>query len=309
MKVNQHGYRPVLFRCHETWCVMSRYDEGGELAHIGPYAIVPAWVYSHPDLNDSAVRVYGVLATFANAERCAWPSRALIGERCGKDVGTVGRALKVLVDAGALTIEQRKWDDSGKQRPSVYRLAVFDPRGQEPERDIDEPGRDIANSRSAISRKPEARYRASKNITIRTKPEEQNTRANVCENTQPALIEVDGLTPAANDFDRFQEFWSSYPRKIGKPKAQAAWKRLTKAKVDPQTIIDGCERWATYYAQARTEQRFIPHPTTWLNDARYDDTPEPVSNARASHPTRAPIVERTGETMNMKMVGGKLVPA
>jgi len=139
--------------------------------------------------------------------------------------------------------------------------------------------------------------------------EQENIRVVSSENAQPALIEMDGLTPAASVPDRFQEFWSSYPRKIGKPKAQAAWKRLTKAKVDPQTIIDGCERWATYYAQARTEQRFIPHPTTWLNDARYDDTPEPVSNARASHPTRAPIVERTGETMNMKMVGGKLVPA
>lgn len=252
---------------------MSRYDEGGELAHIGPYAMVPAWVYSHPDLNDSAKVVYGVLATFANAGRCAWPSRALIGERCGKDVGTVGRALKVLVDAGALTIEQRKWEDSGKQRPSVYRLAVFDPRGQEPGRDIDDPERDIANSRSAISRKPEARFRASKNITIRTKPEEQNTRANVCENAQQPLIEVDGLTPAANPSNGFDEFWERYPRKVGKEAARKAWAKLVKAKTDPQTIMDRLDIWLEFWDVQRNGVQYVKHPQGWMNSGLYLDDP------------------------------------
>jgi len=285
---------------------MSRYDEGGELAHIGPYSMVPAWVWAHPGLNDSARVVYGVLATFANAERCAWPSRALIGERCGKDVGTVGRALKVLVDAGALTIEQRKWDDSGKQRTSVYRLAVFDPRGQEPGRDIDEPGRDIANSRGAISRKPEARNRASKNITIRTKPEEQNTRANVCENAQPALIEMDGLTPAASVPDRFQEFYDAYGRKVGRADAINEWKRAIK-KVPAETIIRAAGAWRAAFDASGSDPCYIPHPSRWLKREQWaDELPKPKTGARKT--TRAQIVERTGETMNMKMVGGKLVP-
>lgn len=274
------------------------------------FGMVPEWVAYHPDLTPAAVRVYIVLIRHGVDPSSCYPSIARIASCAHVSENTVRKALKELAAVGAVQSFKRYLDDDNRHQTSNgYR--VFDsPPSARPSSNIEpHPLQDLNPSPSDSEPTPLQNLNPKESKNNDTHLTRKHTRVDSRENAQQPLIEVDGLTPAASVPDRFQEFWSSYPRKIGKPKAQAAWKRLTKAKVDPQTIIDGCERWATYYAQARTEQRFIPHPTTWLNDARYDDTPEPVSNARASHPTRAPIVERTGETMNMKMVGGKLVPA
>lgn len=66
-------------------------------------------------------------------------------------------------------------------------------------------------------------------------------------------------------------FWPSYPRKAGKPKALIAWKAATK-KTDPDTILAGLDAWLPYWA-AKDEPEFVPHPTTWLNQERWADTP------------------------------------
>jgi hypothetical protein len=39
--------------------------------------------------------------------------------------------------------------------------------------------------------------------------------------------------------------------------------------------------WASYWQAEGTDQRFIPYPTTWLNQARYLDQPPAT---RASEP-------------------------
>ena len=70
---------------------------------------------------------------------------------------------------------------------------------------------------------------------------------------------------------RFDEFWAAYPKKVGKKAALAAWKR-----VKPDTEL--FDKIMTAIGKARvTEQwtkengRFIPNPTTWLNQGRWDD--------------------------------------
>lgn len=70
---------------------------------------------------------------------------------------------------------------------------------------------------------------------------------------------------------RFNEFWTAYPKKVGKKAAWAAWKKV---KPDAELF----DKIMTAIGKARvTEQwtkengRFIPNPTTWLNQGRWDD--------------------------------------
>ena len=70
---------------------------------------------------------------------------------------------------------------------------------------------------------------------------------------------------------RFDEFWTAYPKKVGKKAAQASWNKLK-----PDTEL--YDKIMTAIGKARaTEQwqrengRFIPNPTTWLNQGRWDD--------------------------------------
>lgn len=72
---------------------------------------------------------------------------------------------------------------------------------------------------------------------------------------------------------RFEQFWSAYPRKVGKVAAQRAWNRLRPDAATLDRMLDvianerGSEQWR------REGGRFIPHPTTWLNQGRWEDEP------------------------------------
>ena len=72
--------------------------------------------------------------------------------------------------------------------------------------------------------------------------------------------------------DRFEEFWSHYPRKVGKKAARAKYAAACK-RADPQQVIDGAERLA--HDPNLPEERFIPHPTTWLERDGWEDGPLP----------------------------------
>ena len=70
---------------------------------------------------------------------------------------------------------------------------------------------------------------------------------------------------------RFTEFWKAYPKKVGKKAAEKSWQKL---KPDAElferimqavTAAKGSEQWN------RENGRFIPNPSTWINQGRWDD--------------------------------------
>lgn len=78
---------------------------------------------------------------------------------------------------------------------------------------------------------------------------------------------------------RFDEFWSIYPRKVGKKAALNSWKKL---KPDAELFERIIQAVATAKASdqwIRGNGRFIPHPATWLNQGRWDDELDPAAPA------------------------------
>ena len=69
--------------------------------------------------------------------------------------------------------------------------------------------------------------------------------------------------------DGFEEFWKTYPRKVGKAAAEKAW---IKAKgVELATILKAIERARSTEQWQKDGGQFIPYPATWLNEGRWDD--------------------------------------
>lgn len=68
----------------------------------------------------------------------------------------------------------------------------------------------------------------------------------------------------------FAEFWKSYPRKVGKGAAEKAWAKAIRL-ADATEIIAAAIAHADWHQRDRTETRFIPHPSTWLNEKRWSD--------------------------------------
>ena len=76
------------------------------------------------------------------------------------------------------------------------------------------------------------------------------------------------LEPSLLNNNYFDEFYSEYPRKVGKGAARKAWAKAIK-KADVHYIISS----ATCYAKTivGTDQTYVPHPATWLNQERWED--------------------------------------
>tara|TARA_R110000824_G_scaffold5504_1_gene25459 strand:+ start:1438 stop:2031 length:594 start_codon:yes stop_codon:yes gene_type:complete len=69
--------------------------------------------------------------------------------------------------------------------------------------------------------------------------------------------------------EEFQEFWVMYPRKVGK---HAAAKSFMEARKSAQFKKIMKAAFAFKQENVTTEERFIPHAQTWLNQKRYLDT-------------------------------------
>lgn len=70
----------------------------------------------------------------------------------------------------------------------------------------------------------------------------------------------------------FDAFWSACPRKVGKGAAKKSY-RAALGKTDADTLIRTMSRHAKLWARNGTEERFVPHPATWLNHERWNDEP------------------------------------
>ena len=81
----------------------------------------------------------------------------------------------------------------------------------------------------------------------------------------------------------FASFWDAYPRKTAK---QAAEKAFAKVNVPLDVLLKAIER------QKRTEQwqdvKYIPHPSTWLNQGRWEDEVSVLPKAEAEAPMPKP---------------------
>ena len=78
-------------------------------------------------------------------------------------------------------------------------------------------------------------------------------------------------SPASDYPADFEAFWSVYPRKAGKRKALAAWKRARK-RVTNDELIAGALRYAQ---DPNREDRYTKHGESWLNGDCWGDDPLP----------------------------------
>lgn len=93
--------------------------------------------------------------------------------------------------------------------------------------------------------------------------------------TKPNLTKPNTKNPIKETIN-FDKFWEIYPRKTSKSKSKEKWEKL---KVDSQLFEEIKKAIA---AQSNSKQwqdkNFIPHAVTWLNQERWEDEVEIISN-------------------------------
>ena len=114
-----------------------------------------------------------------------------------------------------------------------------------------------------------------------------NVSSNVSETVQSRVdkIRVDKnrteppISPKGDD-SQFESFWNLYPKKVGKQAALRRWKKIKPSKGLVEAILnsirDQVDRQHFIGSQNGQEREFIPNPSTWLNEGRWEDGIQPT---------------------------------
>lgn len=241
------------------------------------FAILPEWVLYAP-ITPNAKITYAVLQRYANSEGICFPSRATLANRIGVSVRAIDRALGELQDINAVRVQRRKSPEGG-WTSSLYHVRTNNVGAAD--MPLDDLG--VVPLVSLPSDADDTRGSAE-NDTL--------TRAIINQSQEPYN------SPSVSDETGFDEFWATYPRRVGKGQARKMWKQAIK-KTDAATIIQGAQR----YAEIRSgeEAKYTAYPASWLNGERWTDEPDPTFEKPGQAKARA--IAEAIERMNRKEIG------
>jgi hypothetical protein len=73
----------------------------------------------------------------------------------------------------------------------------------------------------------------------------------------------------------FELFWSAYPNKKAKGRALVAWNKINGGRPEVSLMIDKLSAQKKTVEWTKENGQYIPHPSTWLNDRRWEDDVNP----------------------------------
>lgn len=106
-------------------------------------------------------------------------------------------------------------------------------------------------------------------------PAETGGIYNIENNTNIEKEEIKNITPVSKNEKEysciiFQNFWKLYPRKIDKPKAWTAWKKLSPD--ERESALEGLKAWTKLWDTFKDDEKgFIIYPERFLKNERYSD--------------------------------------
>ncbi len=206
----------------------------------------------------TAVVVWLALANRANKAGECWPSYGDLREDTGiVSRSTIAAAIKELIEKGEISVVK----GSANHTNNRYRFCTSPKNGLVQKVD-----------RTSPKNGPELVQKLDSNQTHVTKHKTKHDRS----------------TSKSPYTDDFEAWWKVYPRRVGKRKAFTAWKAALKNVGGngeaPTTLLKITRQFAA--SAAGNAGDFVPHPTTWLNQGRYEDNPSEWEAKEATQPRK-----------------------
>lgn len=110
---------------------------------------------------------------------------------------------------------------------------------------------------------------------IEVEQDASNVLADCKQDAMPETEERRGETET-DIYKTFDDFWSAYPKKVGKEKAKSVWRTKNLDEIGSIILEHVIER-AESDKQWLSDRQFIPHPTTFLNRGGWTDEYDKVA--------------------------------
>ena len=206
----------------------------GEITHEKSVS-VPAWIISHPEISDRAVRLWCYLkGALTRSFSLPGTSHRSLAEVLDVSERSAREAIYELRDAGAIVVQPRY--RKGKQLGNFYYLWPAVPAGDE--------GR-VATDFHGGSQLPGV-------LDI-------NTNNNIAQSESKPKRERREYTEA------FDEMWEIYPRRIGKSKAFICFNKLINSGENIESLMEAVNAYAE--ERAGKEETYTMHAATFFGPA------------------------------------------
>lgn len=208
------------------------------------FAVVPEWIV-YAEIGPQAVRLYAALARHADKETGhAHPSRRRLAEllRCSAD--TIDRALKELVEVGAITVEAREIEGTKERTTNDYIVHVMPTRSR-----VDAAtggGTDAGTGGRTDAAVNESHLERESLGTISDVPARRMRRRDL---VMDALAEIDGATDLAQVT---RSRWRTIATK-------AAELRAVAPDVTPEEIRRRAANYPTHFDSTLTAPALVSH--------------------------------------------------
>lgn len=234
-----------------------------------------AWVWENSASSGAARLVLLAIADAANdTGREAYPGMATIAAKANLDKRTAQRAIRSLVDLGELSV----FANAGPNGTHRYAVNMSKGRqdatpagchgGDTPPGDM--PPRQVATVASDPSGGGISSLRGRQDAT-RTILEPSKNRPS---SSKPPELRRDSDP-------RFVEFWSVYPKRVGKADALKALAKALKDGASIDEIIKGAKQ---YRDDPNRNNEYTAHPATWLRAGRWADELIVTNSPKAARP-------------------------
>lgn len=206
-----------------------------------------------------AIALYHALLHYADKYGKCYPSQETLAKHIGCSIKTVKRALDALRFAGLVETDQQE----GMKQSYTY----------------------------FVHRTPDTNDMRIVDTNVRAFPDTNDVRIN---NNQLSNNNQNNNQQAENEELRlrFDMFWKKYRRTAGtsRQKAWESWQRINPTDELFTEIGWALEAYNNYWEAEETEDRFVPHPVTWLNQERWKDPPTPAMIEQARKKKQGNVV-------------------
>ena len=123
--------------------------------------------------------------------------------------------------------------------------------------------------------RPKTKTKPRSNLTKTKAKPNVNVNGNVNGNEKEKKPYKENAAPSSLTEGDFPDFWLPCLKKVARPAALQAWKRMRKEKRTDLTALELVERYnkavEVSAAEKNGSKKFAPHPSTWLNQDRWND--------------------------------------
>lgn len=203
----------------------------------GYYAIIPANVRYDESLTPNAKLLYGEITALCNEKGYCWATNGYFAELYSVSKVSISKWIGSLKDAGYVSIEMEQ-DRGTKQILNRYIRLLnggIKEKLNTPQRKVKDPIKEKFKDNNTVN--------TTSNITV-------------------------------NNIDHFESFWTVYPRKVGKAQAKKAWDKLNLNDSTVMLIAENIALRIKHGEWSDANKTFIPHASTYLNNARWEDEVE-----------------------------------